>query len=93
MSVWMQMTEYQMVECLIHPLVFLQIFNHHLSRTRRLIKSSFGAMAATWKGFGTKIALQQTNVESVTLALHHYLLATNQIAATTADNDNKAAGN
>ena len=77
----------------MHPAVFLQIFNYRLSRTRRFIENSFGVMAATWKAFGAKIALQPTNVESVRLAvcaLHNYLLATNQIAATNADNDNKA---
>ena len=50
-------------------------------------------MAVTWRVFGKEIALQPANVESVTLAacvLHNYLLATNQIAATTADNDNEA---
>ena len=47
-------------------------------------------MAATWRVFGTKIALQPGSVESVTLAacvLHNFLLANNQIAATTADDN------
>ena len=61
-------------------------------------------MAATWRVFGTKIALQLDRVTTLTLAtaaLHNYLLANNQICTLDKDEatdmhqplNNQAIGN
>lgn len=53
-------------------------FNYRLSRGRRIVENAFGVLAARWRVFHTKIAVQPATARSIvkaTLVLHNMLQA------------------
>ena len=60
-----------------------QLFNYHLSRTRRIVENAFGVLAARFRIFNTRINVEPDTTKLIVMAacvLHNILQSSNMPA-------------